>query len=141
MEGNANSKSKARLIVLAVFAIGFSAGALSMNLYERFNPTNPPSGRPTTEAIVGHLDSSLSLSREQRERIKAILDDTFNQYKDKRKELEPLYKQIEPQFADIRQKSRDRIRAELTEEQLPKFEELVNEQDRKHDEHRQSQKK
>jgi hypothetical protein len=142
MDGKPSSQTKARWIVLAVFAIGFTAGALSMNLYERLNPGSPeqPKQKPQ-EIIVKKMDQKLNLSRQQSERIRAILDETFNQYAEVRKELEPVFKGVEPKFNDIRQKSRDRMRAELNENQLPKFEEMLKEEDKRREEFRHGQNK
>jgi hypothetical protein len=142
MESKTNSRTKARFLVIAVFAIGFAAGALSMNLYSRLTTAGKETDRrPAPEAIVDRLDKALKLSHDQHNEIKSILDDTFNQFKEERDRLQPLYKQIEPHFTEIRQRSRDRIRAILDEQQLPKFEELVRNEDRKREEYRQGQRK
>ena len=142
MEGKANSQNKARLTILAVFAIGVAAGALSMDLYQRLTATDKDQRRqPTPVTVVERLDRELKLNGHQQETIRGILEETFAQMKEERERLQPLYKQIEPRFAEIRQKSRDRIRAELTEGQLPKFEEILKEEDRKREEYRQNQKK
>lgn len=137
MESRPSSRTKARLMVIAVFVIGVAAGALSMNLYSRLTTASKDTvdKRPTPEAVVGRLDRELKLNPDQEEQIKAILYDTFNQFKEEREKLQPLYKQIEPHFSEIRQHSRDRIRAVLSEEQLPKFEDLVRDEDRKREEH------
>lgn len=140
MESKTNSRAKALWMVIALFAIGFLAGALSMNLYDRLQPAKETDRRPTPEAIVERLDKALRLSQDQHTQVMSILDDTFNQYKEERERLQPLYKQIEPRFSDIRHRSRDRIRAILSEDQLPKFEDLVREEDRKREE-RQGQRK
>ncbi|HMG33072.1 MAG TPA: hypothetical protein VKM94_03965 [Blastocatellia bacterium] len=142
MDGNTKRKSRARVIVLAVFAIGFAAGALSMNLYQRMTSAKSDlDERPRPqEIILRKMDQRLRLTRQQEDSIKSILDDTFNQYAEERKKLEPYFKQAEPRFNEIRQKSRDRMRAELTDDQLPKFEELLKEEDKRREERRQSQK-
>jgi hypothetical protein len=137
MQDKPTSRNKARFIVLAVFAVGFAAGAFAMNLYERLKPQNQQrENRPGAVAIVERLDRELNLTDQQQDRIKSIFEDTFSKYKEQREKLQPLYKQIEPHFTEIRQKSRDRVRAELTEEQLPKFEEILKEEDRKREERR-----
>ena len=136
MTGNVN-KNKARLIVLSIFVIGFAAGALSMNLYERLmNPAGPKHLKPQ-EAIIQKMDKRIGLNAEQEARIKSILDETFEQYGEIRKLMEPQFKEYEPRFKEVRQKSRDRIRAELTEKQLPEFENLINEEDKRREEERQ----
>lgn len=134
MDSRTASQTKARLLVLAVFLIGVAAGALSMNLYQR--AANPPveaqadSARPQ-DHILRKLKERLELSEDQQHRITAILDDTFGKYRELRQEMEPQIKGYKPRFEAVRQQGRDRMREVLTAEQLPMFEEMVREQDRK----------
>ncbi|HKY06311.1 MAG TPA: periplasmic heavy metal sensor [Blastocatellia bacterium] len=134
MDSRNASQTKARFLVLAVFLIGVAAGALSMNLYQR--AANPPaeanadSARPQ-DHILRKLKERLELSEDQQHRITAILDDTFNKYRELRQEMEPQIKDYKPRFEAARQQGRERMRAVLTPEQLPVFEEMVREQDRK----------
>src|SRR5215213_9818140 len=134
MESRSPSQSKARLIVLAVFVIGFTAGALSMNLYQRSSGPEAyqaeSDDRPQQQ-IVRRMNQRLGLTSEQQNSISRILDETFDHYNEIRKEIEPRIKDFKPRFDEERQKSRDRIRALLTPEQLPKFEEMVKENDLK----------
>lgn len=130
------SKNKARLIVLAIFVIGFTAGALSMNLYERLNHTSPSRNDKPPVFITRKIDERVNLSSEQQARIKAILEDTFEQYGEIRKDMEPKMKEFEPRFQEVRHKSRERIRAELTESQLPGFEKLMEEEDKRREENK-----
>ncbi|HWO00590.1 MAG TPA: hypothetical protein VNS63_15130 [Blastocatellia bacterium] len=129
MESNTSQK-KARLIVAAVFAIGFAAGALSLNLYQHLTHSNKPDhpqGR--SEAILGKLKEEVGLTSDQQEQIKKILDETGEKYIEIRRDLDPVMKPFEPRFDAVRQESRERIRSLLNEEQLPKFEEMVRKQD------------
>jgi hypothetical protein len=138
MTGN-TSKNKARFIVLSIFVIGFAAGALSMNLYERLNPTSPPPKGNPPQVIIQKMDKRLSLNAEQEAKIKGILTETFEQYKGLRQamENEPALKEYEPKFKEVRQKSRERVRAELTDKQLPEYENMLNEEDKRREEERQ----
>ncbi|HYP29444.1 MAG TPA: hypothetical protein VE262_22225 [Blastocatellia bacterium] len=134
MESRTASQSKARLIVLAVFVIGFAAGALSMNLYQRSSGPDPNHSEVDSkpqERIVRQMNQKLSLTPEQQDAISRILDETFDNYNEIRKEMEPRIKDFKPRFDEERQKSRDRIRAVLTPEQLPRFEKMVEENDLK----------
>lgn len=138
MTGNIN-KNKARLIVLSIFIIGFAAGALSMNLYERLMNTGPPKrGGNPPEVILKKIDQRVSLNSEQEARIKAILTETSEQYKQIRNDMDPKLKEFEPRFTEVRRKSRERIRAELSESQLPEFEKLLEEEDKRREESRQN---
>ena len=134
MQSNSPSQRKALLLVLAVFVIGFAAGGLSMNLYQRSSGPEPyhsdADDRPQDQ-IVRRMSQKLALTSEQQKAVGRILDETFAQYSEIRKEMEPRIKDFKPRFDEERQKSRDRIRAVLTSEQLPGFEQMVKENDLK----------
>jgi len=133
MESSGNSQSKARLIVVSVFVVGFAAGALSLNLYQRLNPSSKKdSPRGGTEVLLKRMTEEVGLVSDQQEQVKKILDETGDKYRALRKELDPAIKPYENRFNAVRDESRDRIRALLTPEQLPKYEEMVQ----KHDEMR-----
>ena len=136
MQSRASSQTKARLIVVAIFVIGFTAGALSMNLYDHLssrssNDTGPPYG---SNDLLNKLNQKLSLSDEQRKEIGTILDETSEKYIEIRRDLQPRVKEFEPRFEAVRLQSRDRIRAVLRPDQLPKYEEMVQESDRRREE-------
>jgi Spy/CpxP family protein refolding chaperone len=77
------------------------------------------------------MNQKLSLTPDQQNAISRILEETFANYNEIRKEMEPRIKDFKPRFDEERQKSRDRIRALLTAEQLPGFEKMVQENDLK----------
>jgi hypothetical protein len=143
MENSVNSRSKAQLIVVSVFVIGFAAGALSLNLYQRLtssdNKRNPPRGG--SEFLIKRMTEEVGLASDQQEQIKKILDETNDKYRELRKELDPAIKPFESRFNAVRQESRDRIRALLTPEQLPKYEEMVQKHDRMREQERERSKK
>jgi hypothetical protein len=141
MESN-TSQRKARLIVAAVFVIGFAAGALSLNLYQHLTSSkkpDPPRGR--SEYILEKMKEEVGLTSDQQERIKKILDETGEKYIEIRKDIDPVMKPFEPRFDAVRQESRARIRALLSEDQLPKFEEMVRKQDETREKERERLKK
>lgn len=136
MESKTTSQTKARLIVLTIFVIGFTAGALSMNLYERFSSKGPdkeasPHG---SNYLLTKMDKKLDLSDDQEKEIGAILEETSQKYIEIRRDLQPRIKEYEPRFDSVRTQSRDRIRAVLKPDQLPKYEEMVQESDRRREE-------
>jgi hypothetical protein len=139
MTSNIN-KNKARLIVLSIFVIGFAAGALSMNLYERLmnNAENPKRSGTPQEVILRKIDKRVSLNSEQEVRVKTILSETSEEYKKIRNDMDPKLKEFEPRFTEVRRKSRERIRAELTESQLAEYEKLLEEEDKKREEGKQN---
>jgi len=142
MESKPNSQNKARLIVLAVFVIGFAAGALSLNLYERFTSSSRDRDpRDRTTFIISKMDDKMGLSTDQQSRIRDILEATAQKYFDIRKKMEPVVKDFEPLFDQVRQQSREQIRGVLTEKQLPKYQELTDEQDKRRQEDQEKLKK
>jgi len=142
MESNSNSQSKARLIVVSVFVIGFAAGALALNLYQNLNGSNKKDPRRGgTEFLIGKMNEEVGLTSDQQEKIRKILDETSEKYKQIRVEIDPLVKPFEPRFNAVRQESRDRIRALLTSEQLPKYEEMVQKHDKMREQERERSKK
>ena len=142
MESKSNSQSKARFIVVSVFVIGFAAGALALNLYQQLTASKGKDGpRNGTEVLIRRMNEKVGLSSDQQEQIKKILDETNDKYREIRKDLEPRIKDFEPRFNGVRQESRDRIRALLTTEQLPKYEQMVTEHDKMREQERERSKK
>ena len=142
MESNSNSQSKARLIVVSVFVIGFAAGALALNLYQSLNGSNKRDPRRGgTEFLIGKMNEEVGLTSDQQEKIRKILDETSEKYKQIRVENDPLVKPFEPRFNAVRQESRDRIRTLLTSEQLPKYEEMIKTHDKMREQERERSKK
>lgn len=142
MESSGNSQSKARLIVVSVFVIGFAAGALSLNLYQRLNPSSKKDGpRGGAEVLIKRMNEEVGLAPDQQDQIKKILDETGEKYREIRKEMDPAIKNFEPRFNAVRHESRDRIRQLLTPEQLPKYEEMVQKHDKMREQERERSKK
>jgi hypothetical protein len=136
-----SSKGKARLIVFSIFAIGFLAGILAMNLYERMRSNGPEEGRgKPQDFIIKKMEQRLSLSTEQHSRIRSILDETFDRYKSLRVEMRdqiPQLKEYESKFDEVRLKQREKIREVLSEKQLPEFEKMLQEMEKRREEQRQ----
>jgi hypothetical protein len=142
MESRTSSQAKARLLIVAVFVIGFAAGALSLNLYQRFTSSRSNvDPRDRAGVIIQRMDEKMSLSKPQKDQIRQILDTTGEKYGEIRKRMEPFTKDFEPQFDAVRQQSRNEIRAVLTDRQLPEFEKMVEEQDRTQQEEREKRRK
>lgn len=142
MESSTNSRSKARLIVVSVFVIGFAAGALSLNLYQQMTSSRNKGGpRGGAEFLIKRMNEEVGLASDQQEQIKKILDETGEKYREIRKEMDPAIKNFEPRFNAVREESRDRIRALLTPAQLPKYEEMVQKRDKMREHERERPKK
>ena len=74
MDSNTNSQTKARVIVVSVFVIGFVAGALALNLYQRLtSSSNKDMPRNGTEFLIRRMNDKVGLTSAQQEQIKRIL--------------------------------------------------------------------
>jgi hypothetical protein len=126
-------RGEAAVLVLVVFLLGALLGGLGNHLWgERVWGRQNPPGPPTKTQIISDLTQQLELTPDQQKQLTGIVDDTRAQWR-------TLYSTIEPRHEEIRQQSRDRIRAILTTEQKPKFEDFVHrldEQRKKDDEQR-----
>jgi Spy/CpxP family protein refolding chaperone len=141
MESSGNSQSKARIIVVSVFVIGFAAGALALNLYQQLTASKGDKPHNGTEFLVRRMNERVGLSSDQQEQIKKILDETNEKYREIRKDMEPRIKDFVPRFDTVRQESRDRMRALLTPDQLPKFEKMIEERDKMREQEKERSKK
>lgn len=114
-------KRRAYLYFVLTFLLGVTAGGAGIFFYGWH------SGHWhrdfDKQRIVRHLTRKLSLSDPQVRQLNQILDESIKKYSE-------LQKQVEPQFAAVREERRNRIRQILTPEQLPRFNELV----RRHEE-------
>src|SRR5580693_4873720 len=116
---NSKTRREAALLVLVVFLLGVLLGGVGNHLWgERVWGKQNPAGQPTKGQIVNNLTRELQLTSDQQKQLAAIVDDTRAQWR-------TLYSTIEPKHEEIRQQSRDRVRAILTPEQKPKFEEFM----------------
>ena len=143
MDAKNPNQKKAILIVIAIFLIGLAAGALSMNLWDRFNPRGP---RRDRDRVITEMSNRLDLTSEQQTQIKAIVEETFGKYREIRRQMDedPEVKKYMPRFDEARLQGRDKMRAVLKPEQLPEFEQMVkefDEQRQRRDQHDKSDKK
>jgi Spy/CpxP family protein refolding chaperone len=136
------SQSKARLIVVSVFVIGFAAGALALNLYQQLTSSSKSKGPHNgAEFLVNKMNDKVGLTQSQQDQIRKILEETNDKYRDLRiTVIEPRIHDVEPQFNAVRQESRDRIRALLTPEQLPKYEQMIQERDKMREQEKEKEK-
>lgn len=111
---------RAYLYFALTFVLGIIAGIASLFTYGWY------SGRWhrgfNKERIVRHLSRTLDLNDRQVQQVSEILDEYQKSFAD-------LQGQVEPQFAALREKERNRIRQILTPEQLAKYNELVRQID------------
>ena len=117
---------KAALSVGLVFVLGLALGGVAGYLFahQKYTVTN---ASPTNDAArraqkVQELTQLADLSPDQSHQVDAIITEIQGQIK-------TIRKTTDPQIDEVRQKGRDRIRAILTAEQRPKFEEFIRKLD------------
>ncbi len=120
----ASASRKAALWIVAVFVLGAALGGVSGYLFGHVSAASPPqlSDDAKRHQKLAQLTAILNLTSEQQTQIDAIFSDTSGQF-------QAVHKQADAQIEVVRQKGRDRIRAVLTPEQLPKFEAFLQKLD------------
>jgi Spy/CpxP family protein refolding chaperone len=116
---------KAALWVGVVFLLGAALGGVG-GYYYAHHPVfaqNTPLTEPVKRAQrVEQLTQLLGLTSAQSQQLDAILLQRHT-------EAKAIHDQADAQIDQIRQKGRDQVRAILTAEQKPKFEEFLKRQD------------
>ena len=115
-----HTRLKVWLVLLVVFVLGSVTGAALTGLYR-----SRASGDLRERTMHEHFEKmrqELNLTDQQTSQVRAILDETRNEYRALRSELKP-------RFEEPRQKARARIRALLTPEQQQKFDAMVTQKD------------
>ena len=118
----ANRRAIAYLFL--VFLLGASLGVLGTLWAGRTGwaaPSGPPSMR-NKQGAAEWLTDELDLTAEQQQQLGPILDETATSY-------EAIRERVRPEYEQVRQQSREKIRAILTPEQKARFEELVRQMD------------
>src|ERR1700683_1238983 len=122
------TKAAALALVLAVFLLGVAIGALGMYLErnhvlgaaaQQQQDRNPAAVRARR---VEQMTRELSLTPDQQQKLHAILAQTSAQRAETQKKAT---KMTQPQMEQTREQGRNQIRAILTSEQLPKFEDFL----------------
>ncbi|MGH9776098.1 MAG: hypothetical protein ACRD50_14255 [Candidatus Acidiferrales bacterium] len=111
-----SSKRQAALLVMIVFLLGIALGGFSDHLWGSHIWARGQ--RPGRDALLNQLTQELQLSADQQKQLASIVDDTRSRW-------HALDESIRPEHERIRQESRDKIRAVLTPEQKPKFEDFL----------------
>jgi len=100
-----------RAAAVAIFVLGFAAGALAPRAYRAWVHDGAQESRG--DRIV-RMREDLKLTPEQEAQVRQILGDT-------RSQLQALRKESEPRFAEIRRQADERMRQVLTPEQWEQF--------------------
>jgi Spy/CpxP family protein refolding chaperone len=112
---------KAALWVGLVFLLGAALGGVLGNVFGVHARNVPPPQLTEGEKRaqkVQRLTQELSLAPDQQKEVEAIIASVQAQYK-------AIRQSTEPQIDEARQKGREQIRAILTPEQKPKFEDFL----------------
>jgi Spy/CpxP family protein refolding chaperone len=115
------AKQKAALWVGAVFLLGAALGGVLGYLFAHrpVSASNPPLSEPERRARrVAELTKELSLTPQQSQQIDEVLKQIHG-------EMKALRDQSDSQVEQLRQRGRSQMRAILTPEQVPKFEEFL----------------
>ena len=125
------TRLKIWLVLLAVFVLGCVTGAALTGLYRSRASNGTESHERAMHERFERMRTELNLTDQQTTAVRAILDETRNEYRTLRKELRP-------RFEEPRTKARSRIRALLTPEQQQKFDAMIVQQDAERDEEQKS---
>jgi Spy/CpxP family protein refolding chaperone len=123
MDANQGNR-KAVLLVFVLFALGIALGSVGTYLVT----TQVQAARPHASlthnyaGTVAMFTHGLSLSPDQEKQLESIFNDMRGNYA-------ALHEKLDPEYEQVRQQGRDRIRQILTTEQRPKFEDLLRQID------------
>ena len=117
------ARAKVIAAVLAVFVLGCVTGAALDSAYRlgAAGERRPPS-QQQREDFFESLKRNLDLDARQTAAVRAVIDETREEYRQLRTEVRPRYD-------SLRRDGRARIRALLTPEQQQKFDRMVAERD------------
>jgi hypothetical protein len=120
MDANQGSR-KAVLLVFAVFVLGIALGGVGTYLVSaRVHAARPQMGLARNAAgVLARFTHELDLNPEQQTQVQGILNDMRTQYG-------ALHEKLDPEYEQVRQHGRERIRQVLTEDQKPKFDNLLH---------------
>ncbi len=121
------TRLKIWMVLLAVFVLGCVTGVALTGLYRSRANSGTESHERAMHERFERMRTELNLTDQQTTAVRAILDETRNEYRALRKELRP-------RFEEPRTKARSRIRALLTPEQQQKFDAMMVQQDAQRDE-------
>jgi Spy/CpxP family protein refolding chaperone len=120
----ATAKQRAALWVAVVFLLGASLGGVVGYIFAHrsVSANASMSAQERRAQKVEQLTREADLTPDQRHQLEAILTQLHGEYK-------ALHEQSDAQIDQARQKGRNQIRAILTPEQKPKFEEFLKRMD------------
>jgi Spy/CpxP family protein refolding chaperone len=134
-------KGSTRIKIWIVFFVVFTLGCVTgVALDGVYRSRAASAGRTeedrkrSDEAHFNKMRQDLSLTDDQATKIRGVLEDTRNEYRQLRTELRP-------RFDEPRLKARTRIREILSDTQRQKFDAITAQMDAKRDEHEQQERR
>ena len=125
-----STRVKIWIVFAVVFALGVATGAALDGVYRsRAASRSAEDRKKEAEAHFEKMRRDLNLTDDQSAKIRAVLEETRDEYRQLRNELRP-------RFDEPRQKARARIREILNDEQRKKFDAATAQMDAKRDEQR-----
>src|ERR1700674_3712661 len=123
MDAN-QSNRKAVLLVFVLFVLGIALGSVGTYVVTtRVQAARPHASLAHNLAgTVAMFTQGLSLSPDQQKQVEAIFNDMRAHY-------QGLHEKLDPEYEQVRQQGRERIREILTPEQRPKLEDLLRQID------------
>ena len=118
MDRNSKNRWQLRAVAVIIFALGFAAGALTLNAYRAWSRGR---GQVSREDRFEQMSERLKFNNEQKAQVQQILADT-------REQLQALRKESEPKVKEIRQQADDRLQKVLTPEQWQQFQQMRDEE-------------
>jgi len=115
MEKIRNRKWQVRIAAILIFLLGFSAGALGLNVYQRWR-----SGAQVRRQEFAEMIDRLQLNSDQKTQVQQIFSDA-------RAQVQSLRKDADPRVAEIRQHTDERLQKVLTPEQWKQFQQMRDE--------------
>jgi hypothetical protein len=111
-------------LALLLFACGIVVGALGHRYYVTGVVNAKASPDSFRQRYLSEMRSRLNLTPAQVEKLEAIMADTKAQFK-------ALREASRPQMAEIKRQHVEKVKGILTPEQLPTYEQLVSEHERR----------
>lgn len=129
-----SSTTRAKLLVFAVFVIGGLTGALLDSVYEtRWNTNRDP--RRSQQQVNQEVHDLLGLTSEQRQQWNSIVaasrPDFDKLWAENRKLLDQVLEPNRKKAAELQEQTRTKIRAILTEEQIKKYNQYNEDNERR----------
>ena len=117
------ANKRAIVYLVLVFLLGAALGVLGLwNSCTPWAATGGPPSMRNKQGAAEWLTRELQLTADQQQQLGTILDETATSY-------EAIRERVRPEYDQVRQQGRDKIRAILTPEQKAHFEELVRQMD------------